>query len=394
MLDCQRAQFSLDDGVHYLNCAYLAPLARVVETAALGALGRLRDPWTVGPDAFFGEVDRLRALFAKLVNAPSGDSVAVVPSASYGVATVTANLGLRRGQTVVVVGNEFPGGILPWHRAAKAAGARVVTVLEPEASLAAASRGRGEDRGARWSDALCEAITSDTAAVMIPTVHWYDGITFDAGRIAKAARTVGAAVIVDGTQSVGAFPFDCAAVQPDALVCSGYKWLLGPYGLSVAYIGPRFVNGLPLEDTWTGQVGSEDMAALAGYRFEYRSGASRFDSGQRASFVLVPMLTAALTQLLAWGPDRIQQYSAHLAAPLFESADKLRLVVDHSPGRAKHLVGVRFADGRDVGEVARRLAAGRVFASVRGDAIRVAFQVFNNQADVEALLAAFATGDS
>ena len=75
---------------------------------------------------------------------------------------------------------------------------------------------------------MCEAITTDTAAVMVPTVHWYDGITFDLPRVAEAARAAGAALIVDGTQSVGALPFDCAIVQPDALVCAGYKWLLGP----------------------------------------------------------------------------------------------------------------------------------------------------------------------
>src|SRR3974377_2250912 len=101
MLACQRNEFSLEEGVHYLNCAYLAPLACVVERASLDALRRLRDPWTVGVNAFFGDVDHLRSLFAKLVNAPSGDSVAVVPSVSYGVATVTANLGLERKQNVV-----------------------------------------------------------------------------------------------------------------------------------------------------------------------------------------------------------------------------------------------------------------------------------------------------
>ncbi len=390
MLECQRAQFSLREGTHYLNCAYLAPLARVVEAAAVTALTRLRDPSTVGVDVFFADVDRIRALFATLIHAPSGDGVAVVPSVSYGVATVTRNLNLRPGQTVVVIGSEFPGGVLPWHRAARESGARVVTVPEPPVPAAGArSRGEVYNRGARWSDALCEAITTDTAAVMLATVHWYDGITFDLARIAVAARAVGAAVIVDGTQSVGAMPFDFTAVQPDALLCAGYKWLFGAYGLSVAYFGPRFAAGSPLEDTWTGQVGSEDMAALAGYRHEYRSGAGRFDSGQRASFVLVPMLTASLTQVLAWSPERIQEYCTHLNAPLFKSAETLGLVVDRSPGRAAHLIGVRFGDGRDVPAVARRLAARKVYASVRGDAIRVALNVFNDHTDVEALLDGF-----
>ena len=60
----------LAQGHHYLNCAYLAPLARVVEAASQEALHRLRDPSTIGVDAFFADVDRIRTLFAKLVHAP------------------------------------------------------------------------------------------------------------------------------------------------------------------------------------------------------------------------------------------------------------------------------------------------------------------------------------
>ena len=60
-----------------------------------------------------------------------------------------------------------------------------------------------------------------------------------------------------------------------------------------------------------------------------------------------------------------------------------------SPRRARHLIGVRFSDNRDVAGVGRRLAARNVFASVRGDAIRVALQVFNDPSDVEALIDGF-----
>ncbi len=43
-------------------------------------------------------------------------------------------------------------------------------------------------------------------------------------------------------------PFDVEAVQPDALICATYKWLLGPYSVSLAYFGPRFDDDVPLED--------------------------------------------------------------------------------------------------------------------------------------------------
>jgi selenocysteine lyase/cysteine desulfurase len=385
MLECQRGAFSIGADTHYLNCAYLAPLARVVESAALDALRRLRDPSTIGEAEFFVEPDHVRALFARLINAPSGDGVAIVPSVSYGVAIITRNLKLRRGQTAIVLGEEFPADVLPWHRLARESGIRVITIPEPPPT-GGAQRGM-EDRGPRWTDAVCEAITADTGVVTVPTVHWHDGTTFDIARIAAVARAVGAAVVVDGTQSVGALPFDYAKVQPDALLCSGYKWLLGPYGLSVAYFGPRFADGLPIEDTWTGQVGAEHMSDLAGYRHEYRTGAGRLDAGERSSFVLIPMLAASLTQVLAWGPDCIQQYCAALARPLTHAADALGLLLDHSPGRAAHLIGVRFADRRDVRAAASRLAARHVYASVRGDAIRVALHVFNDHTDVAELIA-------
>ena len=39
-----------------------------------------------------------------------------------------------------------------------------------------------------------------------------------------------ALLIIDGTQSIGSMPFDLDEIKPDALVCAGYKWLMGPYG--------------------------------------------------------------------------------------------------------------------------------------------------------------------
>jgi selenocysteine lyase/cysteine desulfurase len=56
-----------------------------------------------------------------------------------------------------------------------------------------------------------------------------DGGRLDLSRLAAAARDLGAALVLDATQSIGAAPFDVAAVQPDFLAAGAYKWLLGPY---------------------------------------------------------------------------------------------------------------------------------------------------------------------
>jgi selenocysteine lyase/cysteine desulfurase len=248
------------------------------------------------------------------------------------------------------------------------------------------------ERAAAWSEQIAGAIDADTAAVMLAPVHWCDGTRFDLVRIADRAHAVGADVVIDGTQAVGALPFDFDAVRPDAIVCAGYKWLLGGYGMALAYLGPSYDGGVPLEENWTSQVASEYFAHLSGLRHEYRWGAGRYDGGQRAEPVLVPMIEAALTQLLTWGIDRVQRYCAEVMAPLRARAADLGLIVDTSAERASHIVGVRFADGRSAEMVGQALAARGVHVSVRGDAIRVAPNVYTDEQDVRALIDGLAAG--
>ena len=127
-------------------------------------------------------------------------------------------------------------------------------------------RSAAEGRGREWNERLLDAIDSRTAIVALGHVHWTDGTKFELVAAGARAREVGAALVVDGTQSVGAMPFDVAAIQPDVLVCATYKWLMGPYSLGFAYLAPRFDEGEPLEETWIGRAGSDNFKDLVRYR--------------------------------------------------------------------------------------------------------------------------------
>ena len=283
-LACQKEAFSLPDDLHYLNCAYMGPLPVVAEEAGVRALRLKRIPTSIGPEDFFQDSDALRRLFAGLVNAPDSRRVAIHPAASYGVATAARNLPLEAGQEVVVVGEQFPGNVYAWRRRADEVGARVRTVARPG----------GPAPGAAWNEALLEAIGPETGIVAVPTVHWTDGTRFDLGAVGARARRFGAALLVDGTQSVGAVPFDVQEVRPDALVVAAYKWLLGPYALALTWVGPRFDDGVPLEETWIGRKGSEDFNGLVEYTDEYQPGAGCYDVGERSNFALLPVAVASL----------------------------------------------------------------------------------------------------
>jgi selenocysteine lyase/cysteine desulfurase len=158
--------------------------------------------------------------------------------------------------------------------------------------------------------------------------------------------------------------------------------------MGFAYLGPRFDDGEPLEETWIGRAGSEDFKELVNYRDDYQPGAIRYDFGERASFALMPMVIAGLEQVLEWRPERVQEYCAALTSGLFERVRALDYTVEDEAYRGAHLFGLRAPDGVDILAVADRLRERKVFVSLRGSAIRVSPHVYNEAADVEALVGA------
>ena len=376
---CQKGSFSLPAGLHYLNCAFMAPLSDAVVAAGEGALQRAQVPSRINPQDFFDESHAVRRLFARLIHATDANRIAIIPSVSYAMATVARNTPLRRGQNVVVVHEQFPSNVYTWRRLCRSAETELRTVSPP---------GDPVDRGETWNAAVIDAIDEYTGLVAIPELHWTDGTRFNLEAIGMRARECGAAFVVDGTQSVGATPFDVREVQPDALVCAGYKWLMGPYAAGLAYFGPSYDEGTPIEENWITRLGSEDFAGLIRYRDDYQPGALRYDVGERSNFILLPMLEAALTQVLDWGPSRIQAYCQTLTANAVSELRESGCWIEQDTWRRSHLFGVRMPSLVDVGNLSTELAVRQVSVSVRGSAVRVAPHLYNDIDDLAALVTA------
>ena len=120
VLTGQKGQFSLPEGIHYLNCATRSPFSRAVEKAGHDALTRHANPFSLHPDDFFSGAVHVRSLFAELINTPDRDRIAVIPSVSYGMGVVARNLprkpGIGPGQRIVLVDGEFPSDVYAWER--------------------------------------------------------------------------------------------------------------------------------------------------------------------------------------------------------------------------------------------------------------------------------------
>jgi selenocysteine lyase/cysteine desulfurase len=235
-----------------------------------------------------------------------------------------------------------------------------------------------------WTDALLRSIDKKTAILALPHCHWTDGSAVDLIRVSKCARSVGAAIAIDASQSLGACRLELDVVQPDFVVAVGYKWLLGPYGLGYMYVAPKWRDGgKPIEYSWLTRGGSEDFSRIT-YREDYRPGARRFDMGEFPQFVLAPMATAALKQIESWGVDQIYQSLSLLTDYICECATKKGYSVLPRTERLGHMIGIRIPGGIPDGLI-KRLTEAKIYVSLRGDAIRASPHVYNSRADVDRL---------
>ena len=136
-----------------------------------------------------------------------------------------------------------------------------------------------------------------------------------------------------------------------------------------------------------GRLGSEDFNGLVNYRDEYREGAARYDVGEASNFILIPMLEAALRQVLDWDPAEIGSYSHELTADFVAELRDRGFGVEDDAWRSNHFFGVRLPGQMDVEDLQRRLRKGRVSVSSRGGLLRISPHVYNDESDIQALRA-------
>jgi selenocysteine lyase/cysteine desulfurase len=368
LIPCQRDLFDIPQGVAYFDCAKMAPLMKAAGEAGTHGLLRKLHPWDLKAGHWFDESEAVRGLAARLIGGRPQD-VAIVPSVSYGIATALTNLSVAAGRTIVTIADDFPSIVFGCRALARRSGARLVTVAPP-------------DEGS-WSEAVVAAIGDETALVCAPHTHWVHGSLFDLEAIGARCRQVGAALVLDTTQSIGALPLDLAAVDPDFMVAAGYKWMFGPYALGFLYAAPRHHDGRPLEEGWVTRHGAEDFRRLAEYEERLERDARRFDMGERSNFALLPVAGAAIRQLLDWGVANIAETLAGSNAMLAERLAQHGIVP--APDRAPHFLSVRFAQGVPAG-IEARLASAQVHVSLRGDRMRITQHLYNSDADRERLV--------
>ena len=178
------------------------------------------------------------------------------------------------------------------------------------------------------ADDYIRAIGPRTRIVSASLVRFNDGARLDAARVAEACHAVGAMLLLDASQCVGAMPMAVEELGADFIVGSGYKWLLGPYGTGFFWVAPeageRLTTG-PLN--YQALEGARNFSDLPAESLRVVPGARRWDAAETANFTNLAALDASLDLVLAAGVEAVACHNQELVSQIIERLPGSRCVL-------------------------------------------------------------------
>jgi len=367
-----RARFPLLSRKTYLNSGSYCALADTVQAAFEAYMG---DRLAVGAnwDVWVTKNEAVRAGIATLINA-APDEIAVTASVSAGLNALASAMTFA-GETrnkVVITDFEFPTNAQIWHAQA-ARGAEVVHVH------------RDAD-GYIPIEQFEAAIDDRTALVAITHVCFRNGAKLDIAGIARLAHARGAKILVDSYQAVGSLDIDVKALDVDFLAGGMLKYMLGTAGLGFLYVRDELVRSLT--PTNTGWFAQEDIIAMDISANRPSPTARRFEAGTPA-VVNCYAAEAGLAIMNEIGTKAIGERNRQLSGRCLDRLDEIGWpsVTPRADDRRGATVAI---PSRDAAGLTKALMERDIVTSYRDDNVRASFHFYNNDADVDALVAALA----
>jgi selenocysteine lyase/cysteine desulfurase len=369
-----RSEFADFEGTTYLNAALQGPMPLAAAREAQAALEWKKRPDRLPDGVYFDLPDRIREKVARLIHARA-DEIAITSGASSGLAAVAAGIDWKPGDEVLVGRGEFPAHLSTWLQYERAGKLRV-RVVEPSGRFITA-------------DDYIAQVGPRTRVVSASLVRFDNGARLDSPRVAEACRKVGASLVLDVTQCVGGMRFDVRASGADMAVCSGYKWLLGPYGTGFFWVAGESVERLPLGAVYFMALeGARDFHAMPFENLRPAPGARRWDAPETGNFTNLSALDASLDLILRIGACAVEQHVDALVDALIANLPQGRYTLA-SPGercRRGPYVCVSARTPEETKAVYERLRAAKIHVSLRENALRIAPYLYNTAEDVARLM--------
>jgi selenocysteine lyase/cysteine desulfurase len=366
-----RKLFPVTQNCVYLNHAAVCPISIPVYERMQRHSRDVMENGAVHFREWLAAVKQTRELAARLINA-GPDEIAFAPNTSAGLAMIANGLDWRAGDNIVTADCEFPANVVPWMRIRREFGVEVKMVRERDCRLE--------------TEEILNLIDDRTRVVALSFVEFASGFRNDLSAIGRRCRERDVLFVVDAIQGLGALELDVEACAIDALSADAHKYLLGPEGVAVFYVGRRAIERV--KPTLVGWLSVNNPEDYLNYDQPYASDARRFESGALNTAGVIG-LGAAIELFMQTGLGNIENYLLDLGDYLCGRLSDLGYRVDSSrrAGEKSAIICVHH-EKYSAQELYHRLNDRGVITTPRLGRLRISPHFYNTREDIDRLIEA------
>jgi isopenicillin-N epimerase len=316
-----------------------------------------------------------RTELANYINCQPDDLV-YTPNPTTAINMVVRSLGLEPGDEILTSDHEYGAMDRTWCYISSITGAKYV---QRSVSLPVSTH-------TKFADNFMAGVTPQTKIIFLSQITSQTALTFPVQEICEKARQLGILSIIDGAHVPGHIPLDLRAINADIYTGACHKWLCAPKGSAFLYAHPDIQSRLdPLVVSWGYESedpgpsqfidyhewqGTRDLAAFLSVptAIQYQQDNHWSEVSQRCHELALEAQAEinSLTGLDALSPPTSEWFQQMVAV-------RLPAQIDHEALKSY------FYDQHHI-EVLTHTFQDQPY-------LRVSFQAYNQDSDLEALLA-------
>lgn len=346
----------------FANAAGGAPLARPVAEAGAAYYREAMEHGDAWWENWLSRLESSRAALARLIGAKPSQ-VAFTLNTSHGMSLVAG--ALKGRGAVLTMKDEFPSSTLAWINLGYK-----VRFIRPENN--------------RYPMDLIERnIAPDTRIIVTSYVQYRTGFRQDLEALGRLCRRRGLILVVNATQALGAMPVDVMKAGMDFMVFSCFKWTMAGYGAAGLYAAPKWLGRLKFPEAGWRSVPAPEKMDNAARRM--KPAASAAEAGC-LHFPSLFALGAATRLLNGIGVRNIQSRIMELNSRLEKGLAALGAKT-HTPLDPSCRSGITIVKAKNPARAVGKLEKMGIMTAARGGGIRVSLHFYNNETDIDRLLA-------
>ena len=356
-----RKEFGLQEGLVYMNNGTLGPVPTRVIDETLNAWRELElNPAGNGFGITLRHAEAVRQKAADYLGCDL-DEIVIMPNTSQSMNTVALGIEFAKGDRVVTTDQEHPGGLRCWEFYQKQG---LIEIDKAEIPMPP----RSEEEVV---ELLAEKITPRTKVISVSHVTTTTGLRLPMAKIGELAAAHNCLLVVDGAQATGALSINVSELNCDTYATSAHKWLLAPKGTGLLYINKRAQDRI------------KPMLLQDGYGFYTATGGT-------LNMPCVIGLGGSIDFLQELGKPRIEEWAMYLRQMLYEGLRNLPNVKIVSPeaGPMTSAIVSMTVEGMTGGDVAAELNKQGIVVKVVSFGNRISTHLYNDEEDVDKLVAA------